>query len=90
MLLKSLEWANSLNLYWEKRFHTPNRPPQEIVETKGLVQVTDEKAIEAVVLEVLARSAKEVEAYISFALNICWYTSLLGRQTPNRNLIPQT
>ena len=39
------------------------RPPKEIVAEKGLVQVTDETAIEAVVLEVLARSAKEVEAY---------------------------
>jgi aspartyl-tRNA(Asn)/glutamyl-tRNA(Gln) amidotransferase subunit B len=39
------------------------RPPQEIVAEKGLVQVTDETAIEAVVLEVLARSAQEVEAY---------------------------
>jgi len=39
------------------------RPPQEIVAEKGLVQVTDETAIETVVLEVLARSAKEVEAY---------------------------
>jgi aspartyl-tRNA(Asn)/glutamyl-tRNA(Gln) amidotransferase subunit B len=39
------------------------RPPKEIVAEKGLVQVTDKKAIEAVVLEVLARSAQEVEAY---------------------------
>ena len=39
------------------------RPPKEIVAEKGLVQVTDEAAIEAAVLEVLARSAKEVEAY---------------------------
>lgn len=39
------------------------RPPKEIVEKKGLVQVTDKKAIEAVVLEVLARSTQEVEAY---------------------------
>ena len=39
------------------------RPPEEIVAAKGLVQVTDETAIETVVLEVLARSAKEVEAY---------------------------
>jgi len=39
------------------------RPPQEIVAEKGLVQVTDEGAIEEVVIQVLDRCAKEVEAY---------------------------
>ncbi|MBW1988071.1 MAG: Asp-tRNA(Asn)/Glu-tRNA(Gln) amidotransferase subunit GatB, partial [Deltaproteobacteria bacterium] len=39
------------------------RPPREIVEEKGLVQVSDEGAIEAVVDEVLAANPKEVEAY---------------------------
>jgi aspartyl-tRNA(Asn)/glutamyl-tRNA(Gln) amidotransferase subunit B len=39
------------------------RPPKEIVEEKGLVQVTDESAIKEVVLQVLERCLKEVEAY---------------------------
>ncbi|OEU60099.1 MAG: aspartyl/glutamyl-tRNA amidotransferase subunit B [Desulfobacterales bacterium PC51MH44] len=39
------------------------RPPKEIVEAKGLVQVTDESAIKVVVLKVLARSPKEVIDY---------------------------
>jgi aspartyl-tRNA(Asn)/glutamyl-tRNA(Gln) amidotransferase subunit B len=37
--------------------------PKEIVEQKGLVQVTDESAIEAVVDKVLADSPAEVEGY---------------------------
>ena len=39
------------------------RPPKEIVKAKGLVQVTDETAIEAVVLKVLGSCAKEVQDY---------------------------
>ena len=39
------------------------RPAQEIVKAKGLVQVTDETAIEMVVLKVLGSCAKEVEDY---------------------------
>ena len=39
------------------------RPPKEIVEAKGLVQVTDEFAIKVVVLKVLARCPKEVTDY---------------------------
>jgi len=38
-------------------------PPQTIVEEKGLVQVTDESAIEAIVLKVLERCSREVEDY---------------------------
>ena len=49
------------------------RPPKEIVAEKGLVQVTDETAIETVVLEVLARSAKEVEAYKSGKTKLMGY-----------------
>ena len=49
------------------------RPPKEIVAEKGLVQVTDETAIEAVVIEVLARSAKEVEAYKSGKTKLMGY-----------------
>jgi len=37
--------------------------PKQIVEEKGLVQVTDTAAIETVVDQVLANSGKEVEAY---------------------------
>lgn len=40
-----------------------SRPPKEIVKAKGLVQVTDETAIEAVVLKVLGSCAKEVQDY---------------------------
>ena len=39
------------------------RPPKEIVEEKGLVQVTDESAIKQVVLQVLDRHSAEVENY---------------------------
>lgn len=39
------------------------KTPEEIVEEKGLVQVTDVSAIEKVVSDVLARSQAEVEAY---------------------------
>jgi aspartyl-tRNA(Asn)/glutamyl-tRNA(Gln) amidotransferase subunit B len=39
------------------------KTPEEVVEEKGLVQVTDVSAIEKVVCDVLARSQAEVEAY---------------------------
>jgi aspartyl-tRNA(Asn)/glutamyl-tRNA(Gln) amidotransferase subunit B len=39
------------------------RAPNEIVEQKGLVQVTDESAIKAVVVRVLEDCSKEVEDY---------------------------
>ncbi|MBW2250439.1 MAG: Asp-tRNA(Asn)/Glu-tRNA(Gln) amidotransferase subunit GatB [Deltaproteobacteria bacterium] len=39
------------------------KTPEEVVEEKGLVQVTDVSAIEKVVSDVLARSETEVEAY---------------------------
>ncbi|QTA90543.1 Asp-tRNA(Asn)/Glu-tRNA(Gln) amidotransferase subunit GatB [Desulfonema magnum] len=39
------------------------KPPKKIVEEKGLVQVTDVSAIEAVVAKVLERSPKEIEEY---------------------------
>jgi len=39
------------------------KSPQEIVKEKGLVQVTDVSAIDAVVDDVLAKNPKEVEAY---------------------------
>ena len=39
------------------------RPPKAIVEEKGLVQVTDQDAIEAAVLEVLGQCAQEVQDY---------------------------
>jgi len=42
---------------------TSRKTAQEIVAEKGLVQVTDIRAIEAVVQDVLARSEKEIAAY---------------------------
>jgi aspartyl-tRNA(Asn)/glutamyl-tRNA(Gln) amidotransferase subunit B len=39
------------------------RAPKEIVEQKGLVQVTDESAIKAVIVKVLENCSKEVEEY---------------------------
>jgi aspartyl-tRNA(Asn)/glutamyl-tRNA(Gln) amidotransferase subunit B len=39
------------------------KAPKEIVEQKGLVQVTDESAIKAVVVKVIEDYSKEVEAY---------------------------
>ena len=39
------------------------KSPETIVAERGLVQITDESAIEAVVLRVLDRCAREVEDY---------------------------
>ncbi|MGW8303436.1 MAG: Asp-tRNA(Asn)/Glu-tRNA(Gln) amidotransferase subunit GatB, partial [Desulfobacterales bacterium] len=39
------------------------KPPQQIVEEKGLVQITDTDAIDDVVAEVISSNPKEVEAY---------------------------
>ncbi len=40
-----------------------DRTPKEIVEEKGLVQVTDTSAIEVIIDEVLSKNPDEVEAY---------------------------
>lgn len=40
-----------------------DRPPLEIVDERGLAQVTDTGAIEAVVLEVIAANSAQAEAY---------------------------
>jgi len=39
------------------------KPPQQIVQEKGLAQVSDEGALEAVVDAVIARNPGEVEKY---------------------------
>ena len=39
------------------------KPPRQIVEAKGLVQISDSSAIEDIILKVLAGCSKEVEAY---------------------------
>ncbi len=39
------------------------KPPKQIVEEKGLVQVTDTGAIEEVVLNIIAKNPKQVEQY---------------------------
>jgi len=39
------------------------KPPQQIVEENGLVQISDSSAIEDIILKVLAGCSKEVEAY---------------------------
>jgi aspartyl-tRNA(Asn)/glutamyl-tRNA(Gln) amidotransferase subunit B len=39
------------------------KPPQQIVEEKGLVQITDTHAIDDVVAKVISSNPKEVEAY---------------------------
>jgi aspartyl-tRNA(Asn)/glutamyl-tRNA(Gln) amidotransferase subunit B len=39
------------------------KPPEKIVEDKGLVQVTDVSAIDEVISKILSNSPKEVEAY---------------------------
>jgi aspartyl-tRNA(Asn)/glutamyl-tRNA(Gln) amidotransferase subunit B len=41
------------------------KPPKEIVEEKGLVQISDTSAIDDVVTNVLSRCSKEVEKYKS-------------------------
>jgi aspartyl-tRNA(Asn)/glutamyl-tRNA(Gln) amidotransferase subunit B len=43
--------------------YSTGRKPEEIVREKGLVQVTDTAAIEAVIDEVLAESPSEVAAF---------------------------
>jgi aspartyl-tRNA(Asn)/glutamyl-tRNA(Gln) amidotransferase subunit B len=47
---------------FDEMAHT-GKTPKEIVEAKGLVQVSDVSAIDAVVNDVLAKNPKEVEAY---------------------------
>jgi len=47
---------------FEEMAHT-GRPPKEIVERRGLVQVTDESAIKSMVLTVLQQCSKEVDDY---------------------------
>ena len=39
------------------------KPPQQIVEEKGLVQITDTDAIDDVVAKVISGNPKEVAAY---------------------------
>jgi aspartyl-tRNA(Asn)/glutamyl-tRNA(Gln) amidotransferase subunit B len=39
------------------------RPPEEIVKAKGLVQLTDESAIEKIVMDVIKSSPEEVAAF---------------------------
>jgi aspartyl-tRNA(Asn)/glutamyl-tRNA(Gln) amidotransferase subunit B len=39
------------------------KPPQQIVEEKGLVQITDTGALDDVVSKVISNSPKEVDAY---------------------------
>jgi aspartyl-tRNA(Asn)/glutamyl-tRNA(Gln) amidotransferase subunit B len=39
------------------------KPPQQIVEEKGLVQISDSSAIEDIILKILAGCSEEVEAY---------------------------
>jgi aspartyl-tRNA(Asn)/glutamyl-tRNA(Gln) amidotransferase subunit B len=43
--------------------YATRKSPAAIVEEKGLKQVTDETAVEAVILEVLEENPAEVEAY---------------------------
>ena len=38
-------------------------PPRQIVEEKGLVQITDTDAIDDIVASVISRNPKEVKAY---------------------------
>ena len=49
------------------------KTPEEIVEKKGLVQVTDISAIEKVVSDVIARSQAEVEAYKGGKIKLLGY-----------------
>jgi aspartyl-tRNA(Asn)/glutamyl-tRNA(Gln) amidotransferase subunit B len=46
-----------------EEMYTTGKRAKAVVEEKGLVQVTDESAIESVVDEVLSENTKEVEAY---------------------------
>ena len=46
-----------------EEMYSTGRPANEIVETKGLVQVRDEGEIETVIREVLAENPAEVESY---------------------------
>jgi aspartyl-tRNA(Asn)/glutamyl-tRNA(Gln) amidotransferase subunit B len=44
---------------------TSGKPPRQIVEKKGLVQISDSTAIEEIVAKVLANCSAEVAAYKS-------------------------
>ncbi|MEZ5865602.1 MAG: hypothetical protein R3D25_16590 [Geminicoccaceae bacterium] len=48
--------------------------PETIVEAKGLKQVTDTGAIEAIVEEVIAKNPGQVETYLKNPKVIGWFT----------------
>jgi len=55
--------------------------PTRIVEAEGLAQVSDDSAIRAVVAEVLAENAKEVEAYKGGKVTLMgWFTGQVMRK----------
>ena len=59
---KGVVSGNAAKDVFAEMFRT-GRAPEAIIEEKGLAQVSDEAAVEAVVDQVLARNAGEVEAY---------------------------
>ena len=54
----------------ELRLVRSGRDPEEIIREKGLAQVSDVASIEAVVDDILAKNASEVEKYRSGKKNI--------------------
>jgi aspartyl-tRNA(Asn)/glutamyl-tRNA(Gln) amidotransferase subunit B len=63
--------------------------PAQIVETEGLAKVSDDSAIRAVIVEVLAESPKEVESYRAGKLTLMgWFVGqvmrrMRGKSDPN-------
>jgi len=53
---------NAAKAVFEEMFRT-GKPPADVIREKGLAQVSDEGAVEAVVDQVLAAAATEVEAF---------------------------
>ncbi len=49
---------------WEDMLDS-NEDPEVIVETKGLVQISDESTIEKIVIDVVARNKPQVEKYLA-------------------------
>ena len=62
-----------------------SRPPMEIIEQKGLVQVTDESAIQSVVLKVLENNPKQIQEYKNGKVKIIgFFVGQVMKQTKGR------
>ncbi len=50
---------------FEKLLHHPEKSPQQIIEEEGLIQISDESQLQAIVAEVLEQHPEELQRYLS-------------------------